>query len=87
MQQNASNEQNMPCLLNATIWNNFLELVHSVAFSRVRVKTTAEKGLDKSVHSDIQMGIQRTREDYMYLMWAVNGDHIIKGVYGHFIIL
>ena len=28
---------NMPCLLNATICNNFLELVHSVAFSRVRV--------------------------------------------------
>ena len=27
----------MPCLLNATICNNFLELVHSVAFSRVRV--------------------------------------------------
>ena len=28
---------NMPCLLNATICNNVLELVHSVAFSRVRV--------------------------------------------------
>ena len=27
----------MPCLLNATVCNNFLELVHSVAFSRVRV--------------------------------------------------
>ena len=40
MQQNATEcvkRANMPCLLNATICNNFLELVHSVAYSRVEV--------------------------------------------------